>query len=203
MDRSPFVAGLAILAASSSCASTHLATEWRNPEDEGGALGRILVVAPNARSKADRIQFEIRLASELSARSAGEATSMFAVDPDADELDQDEVERVVRDGGFDGVLVVGLLGIRQKVEVTSVPTAYGWGWDRWYRAYYFAGRQDRVSVYDVISLEVSLHRLPGFDLAWTARTESVDVDSPEELAEELSDVLVPELRETGLLEPAN
>jgi len=189
-----------LLANSTACSSTRLATRWVNPEDQGPPMQRVLVMAPNARSSADRIVFERRLSRQISRLDGVEATSLFRRVPELGRVTEEQMKKTVEDGDFDGVLVVELLDLRQKVEVRESPSPY-YGYGLWYRTYFYPER-DRIRAYDVISLEVSLHRLPSYDLAWTGRTESVDVDSPERLADELADRVVPELQASGFLPAA-
>lgn len=185
----------------SACASTQLAAQWRNPDDAGAPMKRLLVVAPNARSNADRIVFESRLSDSLRQETGAEVKSLFQEVPQLEELSEDQMQDVLTSGGYDGVLTVRLLDIRQKVEVTTTPTGgvgYGYGYGWWWRNYFYADRQTVRSV-DVLSLEVNLHRVPGFDLAWTARTESVDVLSPEQLAQDVGDVVAKAMVEGNLV----
>jgi len=189
---------MALATAVSACSTTKLATQWVNPEDRRKPISKLLVAAPSARSAADRINFEGRLTETLRSKSAAQITSLFEVVPEVGEMSEERLREVLEEGDFDGALVVRWLDRRQKLEVTSRPPTFGYG--LWYRSYFFADR-DRLRAYEVVSLETNLHRVPEFELVWSGRTETVDVDSPEDLAEDLGDVVADALQEAGLLEP--
>jgi hypothetical protein len=180
------------------CSTTHLATQWVNPAEAQKPVRRLLVAAPSAQSAADRINFERRLSEELRSESNTKVTSLFELVPELGEMSEGELKEVLDNGQFDGALVVRWLDRRQKLEVTSNPTSFGYG--LWFRSYFFAER-DRLRTYEVVSLETNLHRVPSFDLAWSGRTETVDVDAPEDLAEDLGDVVSEALLDAGLLLP--
>ena len=180
------------------CSTTHLATQWVNPAEARKPVRRLLVAAPNAQSAADRINFERRLTDELRSESNTQVTSLFELVPELGEISEEQLKEVLDSGRFDGALVVRWLDRRQKLEVSSSPTTFGYG--LWYRSYFFAQR-DRLRTYEVVSLETNLHRVPSFDLAWSGRTETVDVDAPEELAEDLGHVVADGVDDAGLPTP--
>jgi len=180
------------------CASTQLATQWKNAADDGRPLRRVLVWASNARSLADRIVFERVLADELRRSTAARVDALYEDLPQIEDATQDQLKSILDQGGYDGVLTVRLIDIRQKLEVTTVVTPQALGYSQWWRSHFYAA-QDRVRSVDVTSLEISLVRADGFELVWAGRTESYDIDAPEKLAEEVGRVVVRALSNAGLV----
>src|SRR5436190_3336872 len=109
--------GLAIAAMGASCASTEMTSSWTDPTARGAALSKVAVVCltkdPGLRRMA-----EDTAASQL---QGAQAIPSYQVLGDTDLRNRDSVKNMLATAGFDGVLIMRLAGVTERVTPVGSP----------------------------------------------------------------------------------
>lgn len=200
--RRVLVAGaLAVLAGCGS--ATQLTNMWADPQYSAGPMHSILVVAMRNGPARRRIM-EDAYASQLD-RHGVDVTPSYQRFPNA-VPDTDQIERVVEERRFDGVLMISPLPTeRQTVYVPGYVTtqpvyAYnpwsGFYHERWVYVHHPGYREQQRTVRHEIDL---WDTGPNGHLVWTAIGESIDPNSVSEVSNEVARRVVPELQRRGLI----
>jgi hypothetical protein len=113
-----FVTALAIPALLAASAPKMLLS-WKNPNYSGGRFANILVLALNGKAE-NRAEFEDELVAAI-ARPGIEATQsyVFLARPNATPVDLNDLKAVIREQGFDAIVVARLTKAEKKT--TYVP----------------------------------------------------------------------------------
>jgi hypothetical protein len=118
-----WLVGALILA--SACASTQVASTWKNPTYK--ALPRTVLVVATVPTESVRLQIEQNMAAKL-AQQGVLATPLSQVIQAGRPVTRAEVEERLRVGNFDGLLVARFQAQAQPENTVPVPTAGGaWG----------------------------------------------------------------------------
>jgi len=177
------------------CAATTLESTWTNPQAKPISFQRTLVVfmSPN---EATRRSAEDRLVARIGPqRSAPSYTLLTKAEID----DVEKAKQKVRAAGFDGAVVMRVIGKRE--EVSYQPPAY---YDRYWGGYYARGWG---SVYDpgylrtdtIVSVETNVYSLADDMLIWSGVSESFDPRSTTAMVDSVADAAAEEMRSRGLL----
>jgi len=188
-----------------SCATrTRVSSQWLSPDYDGGPMHKILVVGVSE-TPLGRRTYEDRFADAL--RGAGaEAVASYQPLPSDDRLTREDLERVVRRDGFDGVIVTRLLGVEHETTVTppttTVVPSYRYG--RGYYGYYGSGYDvvhtpGRTSTTEIVRVETKLWNAANSQLAWGITSETFDPTSTDDAIASVTKKLVSQLEEDGLL----
>jgi hypothetical protein len=121
----------------------------------------------------------------------------LAIAPDAMQ-DAGAVTQALRDQGFDGVLVMRIVGTR--AESTYVPGSYPdyyYGFGPYYSGAW--GSPGYVDTDTYTTLETNLYSLETDQLVWAAQSEAVDVENVKELVEQVASAAGKKLQEQGLM----
>jgi len=196
-----FAGALALLAGCG--ASTQLTNMWADPQYSAGPMHRILVVAMRD-DRARRRIMEDAYASALE-RHGVEVTPSYDVFPDA-VPDTDQIDRVVDDRHFDGVLIVSPLPTeRQNVYVPGyVTTQPVYAYNPWSGRYHERWAYVHHPGYREVE-RTARHQIELWDtgpsgrLVWTAVGESLDPSSAAQVSAEVAKRVVPELVHRGIL----
>lgn len=187
--------------------STTLQGSWKDPSFAGPPLKNVLVVAavqdPTVRRAAEDI-----VLGELKAKSVG-GTASYTVYPDGIP-NVDALKAHVVQNGYDGVIVSRLTS--KKDEQYYVPPTYSTvgmpgygygGWYGWYGGVYssyvspgYVGTETQVLI------DTSVWAVQGAEkgkLIWTGTTESIDPKSATEVTKQISDLILPKLRASGII----
>jgi hypothetical protein len=192
-----FLALLTLLLA--SCASTTLRTAWYDSSYTGGPFKRILVVGVTG-AMADRRVFEDMFAQMLTGTGTqGVPGYRFIADaPGASEATFDDG---VAKSGADGLLLVRLLGVDQRTQVTTtmVPALYGpyggvWG-PVWYAV-------PSVQQYQTANVETTLFEVKNRRPVWSATTETFNPTSVVAETPGFAKLIIGQLAARGLLPSA-
>ena len=187
----------------SGCASTELVNAWKDPQGPPAPLENVLVIAVK-KDEGRRRLMEDAFVSALEKRSVKATPSyqLFATSlPDTQ-----QVIEVVRQNGFDGVIVASSLNPQVERNfvpgyTTTEPLTRFSHWAQAYRTYY-------VDVYHPGYVEVEhivRHRVDVWStrdkgrLLWTAEGRTVDPSSSAEVIKEITAVVVPELEKNGII----
>jgi hypothetical protein len=162
------------VAALASCASTTLQSAWYDTSFGGGPFKRILIVGVGT-SVTDTRLFEDIFAQQLSAAGTQGVPGYQFIDDDARISDADWNAGVARSGA-DGLLVVRVLGVdtRAQVSTVMVPRSmyFGPGFGGWAAPPMVAVPQ--VSQYDIATVEARLFDVRSKTIVWSATTQTLN-----------------------------
>ena len=187
-----------LMALLSGCATTTFRSTWSDPQAKPVRFQRTLAVfmTPN---EGERRASEDQLVQFIGpARSTASYTLLSRADLD----DTDRAKEKVRAAGFDGAVVMRVIGERQ--EVTYEPPTY-------YRGYW-GGYHSRGwgTVYDpgylrtdtIVSVETNVYSLAEDKLIWSGVSETFDPNDTPRMVTEIAEAAAKQMRERGLLPPA-
>jgi hypothetical protein len=159
--------GLAI-AAMASCASTEMTSSWTDPTARGAALSKVAVVCltkdPGLRRMA-----EDTAASQL---QGAQAVPSYQVLGDTDLRNRDSVKNMLATAGFDGVLIMRLAGVTERVTPVGSPYGTFDGYYDWAGAAVYApGYLQTDTIVHVVS---NLYSLEQNKLIWSGVSQTFD-----------------------------
>lgn len=181
-----------------ACQTTSIKSAWFDPSYTGGAMKKIVVVGVGA-NVADRRVFEDIFAQKL--RAAGvDGIPGYAVIPDDARAAEAPFSAAVEKSGAQGALMVRLLGVDTKTQVstTMVPGGFGWGpYGGMYGAAWYPVAQ--VSQYDIATVETSLYEVKSRRLVWAATTETFNPTSVAQETPAYADLIIKQLLARGVI----
>ncbi len=191
---------LGLLALASCVSPPRLSDSWRAPDaPEFQAKKTLVVVMSNERS------FRRVVEDELANRFAkGAGVASYTILADADLGDTQKAAEHARTQGFDGALVVRVLGVDelpQRVPGSYAPVYVTFTGASAGAAYVWPTGFDEGYTYmeKTYRLETSLYSLADDKLVWSGVVNVRDPDSVRELAAWNSQAVLPELRRQKLL----
>jgi len=165
-------------------------------------MRKILVVGI-AETSLGRRAYEGRFAEALAGAGA-EAVPSYQLLPSSDRLTKEEIDRVVRSEGFDGVIVTRLLGVEEKTTYVPpssyVVPSYGYGYYGYYgRSYDVVNTPGYTKSTEIVRLESRLWNAADAKLAWGIVSETFDPKSDDDAMASVTKKLVQKLADDGLL----
>jgi len=190
------------------CASTRLIDQWHDEAYSNVPLKKVLVIA-TAESDLGRRTFEDSFVRALRASNT-EAVAGYTLLPGDIAINKESISKAIEGKGFDAVLITSHERTDKKTvyvpgEVRTEVSGYGYpyarpGWDlynqRVYRTIEQPGYYDEQSL---VYLETNLFEAREGALIWSARTETVNPSSVQDLATSLSKLVIKNLRKDGFL----
>jgi hypothetical protein len=197
---------LAMLVA--GCQTTSIQSAWYDTNFRGGPLRKIVVVG-SIDSIADGRVFEDIFAERL--RAAGvEGVAGYTVIPDEARAAEATFAAAVAKSGAQGLLLVRLLRVdtRTQVSTTMVPGGMGWGWGgpgAWGGGWGspFGPPMvpvSQVSQYDLATVESKLFDVQTRSLVWAATTTTFNPTSVARETPGFADVIIGQLAQRGIIE---
>ena len=181
------------------CASTTLRTAWFDSTYTGGPFTRILVIGVSG-NVADRRVFEDMFAQMLTA-AAVQGVPGYQFIPDAPSASEPTFNEGVAKSGADGLLLVRLLGVDQRTQVSTImvpatvgPYGSAWG-PMWYAV-------PNVQQYQTANVETTLFEVKGHRPVWSATTETVNPTSVATETPGFAQLIIGQLAARGLLPAA-
>ena len=188
-----------------ACQSTSIQSAWMDPNFTGGAMKKIDVIAVGT-NLANRRVFEDIFAQKL--RDAGvDGVAGWTVIPDEARAAEAPFTEAVTRTGAQGLLVVRLLGVdtRTQVTTTMVPTGAMWGGSRWgpgWGGSAFGPSMvpvSEVSQYDLAMVETTLYDVPTGRVVWAATTQTFNPSTVAREAPGFANVIIGQLSARGLI----
>jgi hypothetical protein len=181
-----------------ACATTTIRSAWFDTSYKGGLMKRIVVVGVGGQV-ADRRVFEDSFASQL--RAAGvDGIPGYTVAPDETRMDDAAFAAAVERTGADGVLIVRLLNVdtRTQVSTAMVPGPMVWGpYGGFYGPVWFP--QTQVSQYEVARVESSLYETKTRRMIWSATTDTMNPSTVAQETPRFASVIIGQLLARGLI----
>jgi hypothetical protein len=181
------------------CASTTLNTAWFDSTYTGGPFKRILVVGVTG-TMTDRRAFDDMFAQMLTGAGV-QGMPGYQFIPDASTASEAAFNEGVAKSGADGLLLVRLLGVdtRTQVTTTMVPAAYGPYGGVWGPAWYAV---PNIQQYQTANVETTLFEVKSHQPVWSAITETFNPRSVAAETPGFAKVIIGQLTARGLLPPA-
>lgn len=196
------VAGALVVAAlCAGCQTTSIRSAWFDTDFAGPPMQRIVVVSEVGTAVENRA-VEDAFVDRLRATGVeGVAGSSLRLDDPA--LTESAFARAVTDSGAQGLLLVRLLGVDTRTQITTtlVPGGMAWGRSPW-----GAGPQrhvpvTRVNQYDIASVETKLFDVKTRQLVWGATTNTVNPRSVQREIPGFTDLIIGQLQGRAIVAP--
>ena len=190
--RSTF-AWVALVALVSGCQTTSVRSAWFDTDFTGPPMRKI-VVAGSVNRAADERVLEDVFVDKL--RAAGvEAIAGHTVRLDDPGSPEASFEAAVVNTGAQGLLLVTLLGVdtRTQVSTTMVRGGMGWGRGPWGGTTLTGFPVQQVSQYDIATVETKLFDVKTKQLVWAATTTTFNPRSVAREAPEFANLIIGQL----------
>lgn len=189
-----------------ACQTTSIQSAWFDPSFTGGPMKKIDVISIGT-NLTDRRVFEDIFAQKL--RDAGvDGVAGYTVIPDeARAAQQPFTDAVVRTGA-QGLLVVRLLGVdtRTQVSTTMVSTGPMWGGPGMWGGGWGGGPWgpsmvpvQQVSQYDLATVEATLFEVKTGRAVWSATTQTVNPNSVQQETPNFAALIIAQLAGHGII----
>lgn len=197
---------LLVLLVLQACSSTKLVTRWSEPAAQGEKLSKVLVIGL-FKDDLMRRHFEDEFIAALIGKGR-QAEASYLYMPDLRAYKEEEkLESVVKKVGADAVLITRLKDVEDRKtyvppRVEYAPTMYG------YPGYYGFYMQTMMPIYTpgytrsnkVVQLETRVFSVKDRNMVWAGITESFNPSSSGEIIRELADVVVSDMKKSGLIQ---
>ena len=194
---SALFASAALLVA--ACASTSLRTAWYDTTYQGGAFKRVLVVGVGT-NIANRRVFEDIFSQRLSATGT-QGVPGYQFLPDEARANEPAWNAGVARSGADGLLVVRLLGVDTKTQVSTTmvpgPGFYGPYYGGWWGPAMVAVPE--VTQYDIATVETSLFEVRTRQVVWAGTTETFNPSTVAQETPGFAELIIKQLAARGLV----
>lgn len=195
IHRSPTRNLLALVSALAlgACASTGIAESWVDPGTQQlPRFQKVFVAYMGSDAAAQRLA-EDSIAKHLEAPAVLKSYELY---PDARGLDPVRVKDELRAQGCDGAVMMRLSRVEQEISATSThPGYYGSFGGYWGRGY---GAPVEVRTDEIVHMETNLYSLADDKLLYSARSETFNPSSTEELVDEIAEAIAKDLEKRGL-----
>jgi hypothetical protein len=206
---STVVAGLALAfalgALGNGCASsTSLTTTWTDPNFTGPSVHKVMVIAVR-KTPVNRRLWEDEMVKAIKQRRVT-ATPSYALWPE-DVPDTQSVVARLRADGYDGAIVTHRLSTEERERyvpgytTTAPTTAYQPYWGTYVTYYNQVYQPGYVENEKVVTIETQVWVKGGQHgrMVWSGLSESVDPTSAQQVSEELTGLIVPQLVKKRIL----
>ncbi len=187
------------------CASSQLVESWQAPAFEDKPLGKILVLGVFQKDTSRRL-YEDSVVKAIEKRN-GSAVAGYTLMPRVEDYDEKEdIMAAVAKANADAVMIATLVGLKREEkyrapQVSYVPhTGLGYGL---YDSYFISFERVYDPGYSVmettVKLEATVFSAKTKQMVWAGATKSVDPDSRTELVDDVSDLIVEDMKNAGFL----
>jgi hypothetical protein len=192
--------GLMAVVALAACApTTELVNTWKDPEAEAVRFNKV-VTACLCKDAAMRRTVE----DQLSKRIKG-STASYTLISDEQLRDKEAVRAKVREGGFDGAVVMLLVGVDRTATyvpgtVYTVPAAYGSMYGGWGYGWNTAVDPGYVREDQQVDFNTNVYAIAdSARLVWASRSQTMNPSSVPQLVDEIVSANVKEMQSQKLL----
>lgn len=194
-----------LLAGLNACSSTKLTTRWKDEQYTGPAFSSIFVIGM-VKDDVSRRYLEDALAARMDKDGVTGIPGYRLLPAPVDLDEESEIREAVGQTDADAVLIVTLTGVDKQERVVPPRVEYvpamgmGYGMYPYYMSSYQAVYQPGYTTIDtIIGMEQKLFSVASEELVWAANTESVNPSSRDKVVGEMADLLMGDLKKSGLL----
>lgn len=196
-----------------SCSTTMKYT-WTKDNFEGKKFDKVLVLTLSKNLKS-RTLFENTVVELLAAEGINATNGIKVITPveDVKKLSEDEIEKRIKEGGYDAVLVTTLIDVNTRdVQVMNnnyYPYMYGGYYGYGYRSFIYSNynymynnqyREEKTYVLETRLYDVNETNQKEA-VVWSGQSELVDPSGSESASNTYSKKLVKTLMESGTVRP--
>ena len=184
-----------------ACQTTSLQSAWFDPNFTGGPMHRIAIVAVGVNFANRRVTEDI-FAQRL--RGLGvDGAAGWTVIPDEARDSQAPFTEAVTKSGAQGLLMVRLLGVDTRTQVTTTMVATTgpmWGGPAWGGGWGTTMVPvSQVSQYNLAMVETTLYEVATGRVVWSGITQTLNPSDFQRDAAGFADVIIGQLRARGLI----
>ena len=188
-----------------ACASTTFTSTWKAPDAQAvDPTGKKVAAVYMTTDESSRRAAEDILAKKLTERGAQGVASYTIIDSSV-ASDVDRTKKQLADAGVDGVVIMRVLGEKERTRVTY--TGAPWGYAPYYRrwsSYWGFGwgapySPAEVSTTTELSIETLVYSLTRDELLWAGTSRTTDPGKISRLVDEIADSAAREMTRQGVL----
>lgn len=187
----------------SSCAATRLTSVWKDEKYGGGVFNHIMVVGISEKSS-NRKMFEDAFSMQLKAVGVN-AVPSFTVIVSAKKLNKNTIQAAAEEIKADAILVTSLIAAEEKeIYIPPVSPSVTFG-----QRYQFDHRFPKEGKYahtpghyiqqKHVRLESNLYEAREKKMIWSATSETIDLETVDEIVNSLAKVVIKSLRDYKLI----
>ncbi|RDH85927.1 MAG: hypothetical protein DIZ80_00170 [endosymbiont of Galathealinum brachiosum] len=188
-----------------ACSTTHYIENWNDPDYKGPALSKILVIGVINKEE-NRRKFEDEFSELLTTQNRTGITSYSLIPDLKNNGNKETVLDVVEKVGADGVLIVTTHGLIQKDRVTAGSVDYipnmgrNYGMYGYYNlSHSFVYTQGNTVTDSLLKIDTKLYNVSTEKMIWSAKTESFNPTSTEEIIAELENLVVSDMEASNMI----
>lgn len=177
-----------------SCSTETTLFTWKSPEAKFDSLKNILVMGL-IKDIEYRDAYEKGITTSLESNGIKCTPALSVLSP-AKKYTDEELQQIITNKGFNGIMFLKYQGT--KVDKT---TSSGKTYTKYYKRFVNSTSSKRyIEEHKTVFMEISLFDASSGEVIWMGSAKTIDVDSPQELAESLSQELIKGLRKDGVIQ---
>jgi hypothetical protein len=187
-----------VLLGGCSGTSTEVTSAWHAPNPEPYRFNKVLAVCM-CRDETTRRAVEDQLASRVRGGVAA-----YTVIPEAAIRDTAQAQARLRDAGFDGVVVMRLVGVdKEQTYVPGsaymVPAGYNSMWGFWGTGYSAMYQPGYIDENQVVRFDTNVYTVSDRKLVWASKSDTYDPESVAKAADAVVTATVTEMKKERVL----
>jgi len=199
----PLLAVSAVLLVS-SCANTKISQSWVEPDNKR-SYNDLLIIGVGE-SQQNRRAYESHFVEELRANGT-EAEASYKLVPSSEKLNRQTLTKAIEGMEIDGVIVTHLVAVDEETiyrpSMDYMPM-YGGGYYGGLYSYYphvntYVSRPGYYTTHETYTLETNLYDVESEELVWSARSRTFSPESVSEVINDLTKLLIKDLKEKNLI----
>ena len=188
----------------SSCANTKISQSWVEPDNKR-SYNDLLIIGVGE-SQQNRRAYESHFVEELRANGT-EAEASYKLIPNSEKLNRETVDKAIDGMEIDGVIVTHLVAVDEETiyrpSMDYMPM-YGGGYYGGLYSYYphvntYVSRPGYYTTHETYTLETNLYDVESEELVWSARSRTFSPESVSEVINDLTKLLIKDLKEKNLI----
>jgi hypothetical protein len=182
---------LALAVVATGCASTEMTSTWTDPSAKGAGLSKVAVICMTQDPGVRRMA-ETSAAANL---QGAQAVPSYQALGDTDMKNFGAVKQQLTAQGFQGVLVMRIAGVNERVSTVPYGTFggyYGWAGSMVYAPGY-------VQTDTIVHMVSNLYSLPDQKLIWSGQSQTFDPASTQAFMSDVSKAVAKSLQKDRLI----
>jgi hypothetical protein len=192
----------AVLLTGCATTSTSLLNTWKDPSAAGTKFKKVLTVCA-CKNDGTRRTVEDRLAAAIKGSEPS-----YSVLTDDQLGDKEKTTAALRDGGFDGVVMLRLVSVDKSATYVpgtayAVPMGYhsmygGWGYGG-YASYGVAYDPGYVQHDQLVNFDTNVYRVADEKLLWASRSQTDNPSNVDTMVDEIISETAKEMKKQGVI----
>ena len=191
-----------------ACASTTFVSTWKAPDAQGvDPSGKKVAAVYMSTNESSRRAAEDVLARKLTEHGAQGVPAYTLIDTSV-ATDVERTKKQLSEAGVDGVVILRVLGEKERTRVTYTGAPYGYApYYRHFSSYWGFGWGAPYSPAEVtttteLSIETLVYSLTRDELLWAGTSRTTDPGKIASLVDEIADAAAKEMTRQGVLKAA-